>query len=691
MDGTLKLASAFCLALAFTCAAPAPGAQPSDAYEAFNQFCAAHFAAEREEEMYRAFGKELKVVEGSLWQHVSEASACFAWQTNLPAKTSVEFGTTAAYGQKTAEPERCFSLHLHHLKGLKRDTTYHYRLVATDERGNRLATPDATFATKRLPDAVRIPDGGAGPPFVLDRPNATYLVTQDIAADGTAIFVAASGITLDLGGHTVTYDEKRDAANEGACAIRGHKSRGIGLSDIKVLNGRVRRGKGGSSTQKVWDTLYNPLFFSKPTGLEAAGLDVDYDGCQVAAIALVVRGEKVDLHHNAFLDRGSDLFNRHLGMDVVSFAAQDSKLHRNLIKRTRHRGVNAFQKNEVFANEIYVDSFATNSYGIMYYNQQGAAGLHIFANRIFGTGYHPIGIGSGQGYSDVKVRHNYIQMQGTKAEARWTGGQGGGDDPGQLHPVNGIRLQRPRGNIEHSDNFIVAKGSGQGCLMRCLWLVPDEKVGPGVVFRNNRIKLISEDGVAEGYAISAGGAPIPPDATTLRHTVNLERNTVITNLCHVQFGDNYSHGGCYFLQNNQFIKVGNDPRYKTIRLGWKGWKYETFGHTFMDTTFEGGASYDSVSFDGAQRGRYDFTVAWSLELKAPAGAVVVLKDKSGQEWFHDKMPETGKLTLPVPEFDRTREGKTVLSPHTITVTHDGKTTTRQLTGDKPTSLDLSGP
>ncbi|MBM4034985.1 MAG: hypothetical protein FJ291_24845 [Planctomycetes bacterium] len=667
-------------------AALAAGAEP-DTYEAFNRFCARHFGAEREEEMYRAFGKELKTVEGSTWQHVSESSACFAWQTNLPAKSCVEYGTTPAYGQKTAEPERCFSLHLHHLKGLKPDTTYHYRLVATDERGNRVATPDATFETKRLAEAVRIPDDLQGPPFVLDRPNATYLVTKDIAADGTAIFIAASGIALDLNGHTITYDEKRDTANEGACAIRGHKQRGIGLSNIRVLNGLVRRGKGGSAAEKAWDTLYNPLFFSKPTGLEIAGLDVGYDGCQVVAIALIIRGEKVDVHHNAFLDRGSALFNRHLGMDAVSFAAQDSRFHHNLIKRTRHRGVNAFQKNELFANEIYIDSFATNSYGIMYYNQQGAAGLDLHHNRIFGTGYHPVGIGSGQGYSDVKVRRNYIQMQGTRAEARWAGGQGGGDDPGQLHPVNGIRLQRPRRNVEHTNNVVVARGSGEGCLMRCIWLVPDNQSGPGLVFRNNRLKLIAEDAVAEGYALSCGGTPNPPEGATVR----LERNTAISNLCHVQFGDNYSHGGRYAFEGNEFIKTGSDPRYLTLRLGWRGWQYETFGHSFLDTAFQGGASFESVSFDGAGRGRYDFSVAWTLSLKAPAGAEVMVKDKSGQEGLRTKVPDTGTLAFPIVEYVRTREGKTLFSPHTIAVTHGGKTATRQVAVDKPTSLDLSGP
>ena len=671
-------------AVVLTFLLPRATAAEENACEGFDRFCAEHFGAEKEEEVYLAFGKELKLVEDSLWHHTSKTSACFGWQTNLPAKTFVEYGATAAYDQRTPEPERRFSLHLHHLKGLKPATTYHYRLVAIDERGNRLAGPDATFTTRRLAGVVRVPDDVAGPPYVLDKPNTAYLVTKDLATPGTAIFIAASYITLDLGGHTITYDEKRDEAGEGACGVRGHKQRGIGLANVAVVNGFIRRGGGGSTTQRVWDTLYSPIFFSKPDRLTVAGLSVDYDGCQVVGMMLLIRGQASLVHHNVFLDRGTTLFNRHVGMDAVTFGTLGSKFHHNLIRRTRHRGITPQSYNEVYSNEIYLDSFATNSYGIMYYNNRGGGEqLDIHHNRIFGTGYHPVGIGSGQGYRLVKIHHNYIQMQGSKAEARWTGGQGGGDDPSQLHPVNGIRLQKPRDNVEHRENVIVVKGSGEGCLMRGLWLVPGESV-EHLGFYSNRIKVISEDGVAEGSAISAGGAPDPLGSAA----VTLSGNTVITNLCHVQFGDNYSHGGRYWFSGEKFIKVGDDPRYKTIRLGWKGWKYETFGHTFVDTAFEGGAGFDSVSFDGAQRGRYDFTVEWTLEVKGPPGAKVAVCDKAGEQVFAGSIYDTGRLIVAIAQFVQARDGRTLRTPHTVAVEREGKRATKTVTMDGPRSLEF---
>jgi len=56
-------------------------------------------------------------------------------------------------------------------------------------------------------EVIRIPDDVPGPPYVLDQAGKTYILTQDISAPGTAITITASGITLDLNGHTITYDD----------------------------------------------------------------------------------------------------------------------------------------------------------------------------------------------------------------------------------------------------------------------------------------------------------------------------------------------------------------------------------------------------------------------------------------------------------------------------------------------------
>ena len=58
--------------------------------------------------------------------------AAIAWETNLPAKTYIEYGPTTSYGQKTNQPERFFYTHLHYLKDLDNNKTEVYSSVAED-------------------------------------------------------------------------------------------------------------------------------------------------------------------------------------------------------------------------------------------------------------------------------------------------------------------------------------------------------------------------------------------------------------------------------------------------------------------------------------------------------------------------------------------------------------------------------
>lgn len=674
----------------------APAQGPSQIREQFSRLCIEHFGAEKEGELYRAFGKQLQIVAGSRWQYVSESSACIAWQTNLPAETYVEYGPSAEYGSRTSPPERHFFVHVHYLTNLRPSTTYHFRLVGVDERGNQVRSEDQTLFTKRMSGAVRVPDGLSGPPYLLDRADTVYLVTKDIVADATALNIAADGVTLDLGGHTIVYDEKAGAVDPSAaerlygwhstqnpCGLRTADRRGR----IKVINGTIRQGSGNGASKP---SGFNPLFLRRPRDTEVAGVTVVYSGSQVTGILVNNAYDGVHVHHNVLVDEGAELFNRHRGLDGIHFgigreAQSIARCHHNLIKRTRHRGITTRSNTELFANEIYVDSYATNSYGIMYYSSRDPIhDVSLHHNLIFGTGYHPVGIGAGFHARDIRVQANYIQMQGLAREERWQGGAGGGDPAGQLHPVNGIRLHKgPQQNIEYRGNTIVVKGRGKGCMMRGLWLIPKGKM-EGIVLRDNLVKLIAEDREAEGHAVAALGTT----SETADETLTLIGNTIISNLCHVRFGDNYGHGGRYRLIGNRFVKVGDDPRYKTIRLGWQGWKYETFGHVFVDSVFEGGAAYDSVSFDGIQNGRYSFSVGWQLDLKTIPGAAVRIKDRTGAEVSSGRARGSGKMSFMLFEYSRERGGRTMLTPHTVIVERDGGSTSKSVLMDRKREIEI---
>ena len=144
----------------------------------------------------------------------SQNSAALGFETNLPAKSYVEYGATSSYGQRTADPDRHYYLHLHYLTGLAPNRTYHYRWVAVDERGNVLRSADKTLQTKTFAGAVMVPGALSGPPYVLDQANTRYVLTQDIFAHTRAFTIKANGVILDLNGHVVTYDQSQAFVKE---------------------------------------------------------------------------------------------------------------------------------------------------------------------------------------------------------------------------------------------------------------------------------------------------------------------------------------------------------------------------------------------------------------------------------------------------------------------------------------------
>ncbi|HUV39113.1 MAG TPA: hypothetical protein VMY39_05835, partial [Planctomycetota bacterium] len=460
------------------------GAHPLVTEAQFNGFCAAYFNAVTEPELPRAVGSTLTIVKEGDWQYASETSAVVACETNLPAKSYVEYGPKPNYYiYVTPLVIRATFVHVHTLKNLKVGETAYFRFVTIDEWG-RICRSEMREVTAKTPaNVIRVPEMVSGPPYVLDKTNATYVVTKDLRCPGTAFNIVADGVTLDLGGHTVVYNDQAGAPDPGAtdrlygpfasknvCGIRGAD----GKRGIRIVNGTIEQGNGRGTSRP---SGFEPIYLYKPVSPEVAGMRVIFSGAQVNGLIIRDASQGATIHHNVINDRGTELYNRHIGvdaivLDVASPGKEPATCHHNVILRTRHRGIKACPKSEVYANAVYIDSYATNSYGIYYLGTGASAGLVIHHNKIFGTGFHPVGIGPGQGWSDVQVYGNYVQMQGTAQTWRWTGGEGGGDgdaaDKSGVFPVNGISLQKPKENVQHYDNVVVVKGMGQNCWMRGL-------------------------------------------------------------------------------------------------------------------------------------------------------------------------------------------------------------------------------
>ncbi|HRH30774.1 MAG TPA: alkaline phosphatase D family protein [Candidatus Paceibacterota bacterium] len=85
---------------------------------------------------------------------VTHNSATITWFSNEESSTQVEYGTTVSYGTTTTETDtspRVLS-HSVSLTGLSSSTTYHFRVLGTDDGTNSGVGTDQTFTTDAPPD-----------------------------------------------------------------------------------------------------------------------------------------------------------------------------------------------------------------------------------------------------------------------------------------------------------------------------------------------------------------------------------------------------------------------------------------------------------------------------------------------------------------------------------------------------------
>ena len=77
----------------------------------------------------------------------SDIYATISWQTDEPATSQIEYGTTNAYGSNTPPDETLTTSHSVTLAELNSDTTYYFRVKSKDSSGNEATSEDQTFTT----------------------------------------------------------------------------------------------------------------------------------------------------------------------------------------------------------------------------------------------------------------------------------------------------------------------------------------------------------------------------------------------------------------------------------------------------------------------------------------------------------------------------------------------------------------
>ncbi len=630
------------------------------------------------------------------WQYVSENSATLYWQSENPSTSYIEYGETSKYGLRTGTTtmpprefftgifDRPYYTQFHRLRGLEPDKTYHYRIISMGRNGTKVFGQDQTLATKKIEGAIYFPAEDAESPYILDKSDVTYILTKDIRTGGTAIIYAGKGnVTIDLNGHTVTYNKFPSGE-----PVHGVQVKPWWKKNVKLVNGNIVQGWGKTAKSA-------PIRARAADGMEVAGIEATWIGPDCHGIDWR-EARNCFNHHNVFFDKGTKITNRHQGLDVVHGGVTSMY---NLVRRARHRGLQG--KVETAFNEIYMDTWATNA--------RACSGLKPHDNKIFGTGYMVQGVAYGWGddTEPKEIYNNHIELVGGEVSGRSR--EYGADKP--YCNLAGLRVTMydfKGENFNFHDNTVIIHGK-YATKMRGIWLSPTMKTS-NIVFKNNYIKTVAYDTTVLGgrdshtsVSISGSSGEVGDQAPSV-----FEGNTFVSNICNVRFAESYGAGCNIHLLNNKFVRLPGRDDYRTAELGW--WVCETFGNIFRDTTFGGGASFEDIVFKGGKEkltgkdaegsfgklnARRDFTVEWTLSVTTAPGAQVRVKDTTGQDVFDGVTDAEGKLSVPLAQYKMIADGdkgaparKEVFTPHTVTVTSDGKTVLKNVTMDAKKDIEF---
>lgn len=561
--------------------------------------------------------------------------------------------------------------------------------VALSGLGTREMVLDA--GAKRIKSPPRRNVVTINAPGELNQADTEYILTTDIIADGTAFIITADRVTLNLNGHTVIYNNKE--LKGGPKSVYGISLPKYGQSGIAIVNGVIKQGEGNGGGNNIgWG--HNPIFAEGVRNLELFGITAEYRGKDIVGF-FIHWGKNVHIHHNTIEDKGVHITNRHQGLDAIRLVGADAKIHHNLLKRCRHRAFNIASGTEVYNNEIYLDSQATNSYGVMCYRIRN---FSIHHNKIYGRGEHPVGVGAVSGSSNGKIYSNYIEVQNTQRSSEY--GNAGSAC---------IRMTWGTDKIEVHHNTLIVHAQndyapGVDSWGRAIWAgLP--KADQSVVFHDNVIIANNIDGKAKAAAIAIVCNNKSPNLI-------FKNNKVISNWSNVLLADSYGYASGYarFIENT-FVRQDNYSSYRTIRS-----QYPSKPSTavFINNKFESGASIEDIELEFRGAGKKEIGVGWYLDVvvtdnsgKPVSDVDVLLKDIFGLTVFEGVTGGKGSIRAEVVEYFITNAGpggtvntlinkyimekgeKIIKTPHTLKLSKNGQSVKRTINMDGNKTLQIS--
>lgn len=352
-----------------------------------------------------------------------------------------------------------------HLTGLEPGRTLQFAVQVVR---SGVASPFGFAVACRVPDAAfTVPPGAIAVSTgqTLAIAGATYVLTADVATPGTAFTIAAKDITLDLGGHTVTYGTAAGTVN-GVYSEYLYNS-----GKTTVRNGTIVEG-GGTGVGR------HGVYFRGAHDVRLTHLTVTVRGPDANGITVVdsLTGDQRIDHCSVHCDTLVDSSRTYPGVAaiVVESASKSLEIDENRVFSSPQWGIKVQGTATVGDSLVHhnrvigTKALVANGYMISVYKPA----TDVFENELSGEsrGIHLDGTdGAAHGST---VHDNYVLCQD----------QTNPEYP-DFHWVHGIKLEGAR-SVVITRNFVTGVADDAHAEVRCLDV--DVASATGVRIEKNR-------------------------------------------------------------------------------------------------------------------------------------------------------------------------------------------------------------
>ena len=613
-------------------------AQDSTSYNAFRDFCDTTFVRSVDSSLYDTyFGSDFEI--GTVWARPSRNSITIGAKTNHHALVRVAYGTTQSYGDTVDVDDSYYLTHVGYITGLTASTEYYYKVLATSAQDS---TDEATGSVSTVSGSgwTEIPGGLSGPPYTLDTQDETYVFTEDVASDTRGIILAASGITIELNGYTLSYDNDTPLVDDSWAVERSvnYSSYGIagngdaGSYTANLYGGVIQQGAQQSAGEASSANTKSPVYWRGGAAWDIAGVTIEWGGNNVSG-ALLHAGDG-EVRWSIFCDLGDTITNRSSGQthaltsenegydnaddcgnrpfDLDNLPSHNDITAKNvLVKRTRQSGITGI----VLADscEWYVDSWTTNSNGIAPWENSTIKNC-----AAFGTGHDAVAYAYFLGdYTDSLVYDTNFAHMVTDTIRHGTATTDGNDSSVKIYRVTqyeggcrtyqGYRYRDCVSLVELTKGGKYARGFEVGSSP-----YTSDMVVSGCTVKINTHDL--DDGnTARAAAVYLHGSG-SDDSNNGR--VEYYNNEFIGNDILISPGDYYATGGRFYFRDNTWTLYGEGGVTVRPQLYERDCTY----NWFIDNTFTGGAGLDNTNdyYD------WDYGVSTGYDLEVGVGHTVYI-------------------------------------------------------------------